>query len=81
MKNTHELVLVVVITHLYLDQAAASISACALRYNSSLFARPLRLSMIAGSSFSNEDRRLDCKHKFINASYQCLNYFENTKTK
>jgi hypothetical protein len=51
--------------NIYLDQAAASISACALRYNSSLFARALRLSIIAGSSFSNEDRRLDFKYKFI----------------
>ena len=45
-------------TYLYLDQATASISACALRYNSSLFASALRRSIIAGSSFNNDDRRL-----------------------
>lgn len=54
MQHTH-------LYHIYLDHATASISACALRYNSSLFERALRLSMIAGSSFSNEDRRLGCK--------------------
>jgi len=47
--------------HIYLDQATASISAWALRYNSSLFARALRRSIIAGSSFSKEDSRLVCE--------------------
>lgn len=42
----------------YLDQATASISVCALLYNSSLFARPVRRSMMAGSSFNNDDKRL-----------------------
>jgi hypothetical protein len=45
---------------LYLDQATASISPCALLYNSNLFARAVRRSMMAGSSFNNDDKRLVC---------------------
>ena len=50
------------ISPLYLDQATVSISACALLYNSSLFARALRRSMIAGSSFNNADNRFGYKN-------------------
>lgn len=66
IKNEHEMVILlprinVIHIRIYLDQATASISACALRYSSSLFARAPRRSAIAGSSFSNEDKRLVCK--------------------
>jgi hypothetical protein len=49
---------------IYLDQATASISACALLYNSSLFAMAARRSMTAGSSFSNDDNCFCCKDQF-----------------
>ena len=48
----------------YLDQATASISACALLYNSSLLARAARRSMTAGSSFNNDDSCFCCKDQF-----------------
>lgn len=44
----------------YLAQATVSISACALLYSSSLFARAARRSMTAGSSFNNADKRFCC---------------------
>lgn len=61
--NTEEDIIYVTI---YFDQATVSISACALLYNSSLFARAVRRSMIAGSSFNNEDRRFCCRGKNMN---------------
>jgi hypothetical protein len=45
---------------LYLDQATASISPCALLYNSNLFARAVCRSMMAWSSFNSDDKRLVC---------------------